>query len=70
MKEFNQAQALREGWCISNDNELQRSDEAGIFSSDAAAVCYVLAMANRGWRYHADALKRVSPEWLTKLSRE
>lgn len=36
------AKALREGWEIFNDTEIQRDDETGIFASDDDAVAFVM----------------------------
>lgn len=35
--------ALREGWGIFNEDEIQRDDEAGVFASDDEAIEFVRA---------------------------
>lgn len=64
--EFDNAQALREGWALFNDGELQRIDcpaeqiegmpDEPIFESDEVALRHVKLQAAQGSVYHAKAL--------------
>lgn len=40
--------ACAQGWCIFNDTEIQRDDEAGVFDGDDDAIAYVRRQAKRG----------------------
>lgn len=40
--------ACAQGWCVFNGHEIQRDDQADVFSSDRAAVAYVKRQARRG----------------------
>jgi hypothetical protein len=49
-------QALREGWMLFNDDEIQRDDEAGLFVSDEDALNHVARCAGAGSELHQLAL--------------
>lgn len=66
-KPFDNTQANREGWCLFNDGELQRLDEAEVFPSDLAALAYVKGCADMGSHYHNEALSRTNLQWLQQV---
>lgn len=54
--DFDNTQAFAEGWALFDDGDLQRLDEAEVFSSDREAARFVLDQAMAGSRYHQQAL--------------
>ena len=66
---FDNEQAIKEGWALFNDGELQRLDQPAahgeglpedpVFTTDRQAVEFVLDKALAGSRYHQDAINFV-----------
>lgn len=68
MADFDNTQAMREGWCISDCGsyhdtlgnprpyQLQRLDELEVFDGDQEAWAFVKQKANEGSEYHKSAL--------------
>lgn len=57
-----QDKAQTEGWglfIVDGRYQLQRDDEANMFSSDAQALIYVALKANDGSRFHREALELI-----------
>lgn len=63
MAEFDNKQALAEGWAVSEVGakgdmfRLERDDEAAVFLTDQDAWTFVVNKATGGSRYHIAALK-------------
>jgi hypothetical protein len=67
LRNFDCYRAIREGWCLFNDGELQRIDcpaeqyeggpEEPVFDSDCHAYCFVAQKAKNKSKYHMEAIE-------------